>query len=145
MLKRLRRPLTQALHWVTALFCAAILAAGLPTPAWIAGTFGVAALGLALTGLAFGRMTRATPKLTPGQKSFHTWSHRGLYVLAGWAGLAMLAPFVSLSLPGPTAFDLAFYLFFASLFHGLFHIWRVTVLNDRAFAVMLPKFLHARP
>lgn len=141
----LRRPLTMALHWTTALFVAAVLAAGLPTPGWIGWTFGLAALALALSGFAFGRMNRAAPKLSPRQRQFHRWSHWAMYAVAGWAGLAMLAALTDTGLPGPRAFDLALVLFALSLLHALFHIWRATVLMDGAFRLMLPKALHAKP
>lgn len=130
-----------ALHWATALSLWAVIALGRDTPDWAAWAFGLSAGAFALAGLS-GLMSRPGPKLQGTLRVLHPWSHRAIYALAAWAGLAVLAPVLGFALPGPTGFTLALLLLSVTSLHSLFHLWRHTVLRDNAFHLILPKALH---
>jgi len=140
-MKKLRRPLIIACHWLSFFLILTMVKGGVSTP-WVLWLFvGTVALwgGMALT---FGLLGRAGPKLSPSLRRAYPWMHRTLHLLVALTATAILARLLGHPLPYLDAWVLLLVTLAAGTFHGLFHFWRHTALYDRALHLITPKFLH---
>ncbi len=104
-----------------------------PGTGWDVALAACAVLWIAAAGL--GGLNRPGPVLSGWLRPLHFWSHVAL--------LAMLAGTAALLLAEhPEARRLLLILFMLGLLHGIFHLWRHTVLGDGALRNMLPRAVH---
>ena len=127
-------------HWATVIMVL-LLTKGGATAEAIQWAFALVALGWSGIALTTGLAARPGPKLQGVFRSAFPWMHRGMYLvmaatailtigaLQGWADMA-------------TARRAILILFVAGIFHGIFHMWRHTALNDGALRMMTPKIWH---
>lgn len=125
------RPAIMVLHWSVPVVIVGTLA--WPAPGWRIA-LAVAAFLWVASAMAAG-LNRAGPALTGLLRPLHFWSHVGL--LAGLSAAALLTAF-----DRPLARPFLFVTLVLGLLHGIFHLWRHTVLGDGALRHMLPRALH---
>ena len=125
------KPLLMALHWTVPVLIVGAL--GRPAPGWGLALAASAMLWLALSVLV--GLNRPGPALTGWLRPLHFWSHVALLALLTLATAALVADH-------PQARRLLLVTFMLGLLHGIFHLWRHTVLGDGALRNMLPKATH---
>jgi len=135
-----RRRATIALHWSLFLLLISITA-GAEHPAFY---WGFAICGLAMTALAlvFGLLGKPGPKLQGIARIAHPWMHRGLYLaIAGVSALCLMHLFTG----SPSFLEMrraTKILFYVTMLHAVFHLWRHTALMDGALRTITPRFMH---
>jgi len=136
-----RRRATIALHWSLFLLLICITA-GAEHPAFY-WAFALCGAGICALALAFGLMGRPGPKLQGAARIAHPWMHRGLYVaIAGVSALCVLH--LLTGTPGFLEMRRATkILFYITMLHAVFHLWRHTALMDGALRTITPRFIHA--
>ncbi len=93
--------------------------------------------------LCFGLLNKGPgPALEGVLRAAHPWLSRGMYLLLGWAVVALAAGAVEWPLPGPEARTALLVLGAAALFHAIFHLWRHTALRDGALRRIIPAKFH---
>lgn len=136
-----RRRLTIILHW--SLFLQLIcITAGAEHPAFYWG-FAVCGLAMSALALVFGLMGKPGPKLDGLARSAFPWMHRALYM--GITGVAILC-LMHLATGSPGYLDMRWatkILFYITLLHAIFHLWRHTALMDGALRTITPRFMHS--
>ncbi len=140
-MRRARRRLTIALHWLVTLLLILMMSDG-ERFAWLTWAFVLACAGFAASGLVFGLMTRPGPKLTGALRLAHPWLHRAMYVLAAAAALVVGAEALGRPLPGISGSLAQMVLFSAAALHAIYHLWRHTALRDNALRIITPRALH---
>lgn len=137
----IRRRATIALHWGVVVLLLLHLAAGgqNTTLAWAFAVSGLAMVGLALV---FGLMNGPGPKLDASLRRAYPFMQWGMYGLLAWCSVDALAGLRGVALPGPETRTLLISLLAASSLHGLFNLWRHTVLQDGALRRITPRVLH---
>lgn len=134
----MRRRLVIALHWTTFFGLAALLASGAGAPVWLIWVFALAGLAWFASYVALrGPKARPGPKLTGWTIPAHRWQHHALY----WS-LPVIAFFSLTAFQSETTGRALKILLFASLLHGLFHLWRHMALYDGALKLMTPSVIH---
>ncbi|MCR9114868.1 MAG: hypothetical protein NXH84_16440 [Rhodobacteraceae bacterium] len=137
-----RRLATSLLHWATGILLWLLLSVDHRIYGGLGWAFILSGGGLCLLGLVFGLMNGPGPKLTGVLRYAHPWLSRAMYLLLGWAVVALAAGSLGAPLPGPEARTLLLALGAASLGHGIFHLWRHTALCDGALRRITPQVLH---
>ncbi|UWQ17269.1 hypothetical protein [Jannaschia sp. M317] len=126
------RPVVMAAHWAVPIVIVGTLAR--PSPGWT-GALALCTLILLLA-LAAGGLTRPGPSLTGALRPLHRYGHIALLTLLTAATLAYLTGL-------PFARPLLLVTFMLGLLHGIFHLWRHTVLGDGALRNILPRAVHS--
>lgn len=140
----IRRRATILLHWGVVVLLLLHLAAG-GQNATLAWAFVLSGLAMAAIALVFGLMNGAGPKLEGTLRRAYPLLQWGMYGLLAWVCTDTLASLVGRPFPGPEARTLLILLLGASSLHGLFHLWRHTVLCDGALRRITPRMLHGMP
>lgn len=135
-----RRSLIIILHWAVLLLVLAMIKGGSAAPAlrWVFVLSGGLWVGMAV---ARGILARPGPKLQGSLRATFRAQHLGMYGLVSVAVVLNLTALLGMT-PLGWAWNALLVLLMASAFHGLFHFWRHTALNDGALRVMSPKFIH---
>lgn len=136
-----RRRATIALHWGVVVLLLLHLAAGGQNAA-LASSFAFAGLSMVVLAVVFGLMNGPGPKLDASLRRAYPVMQWGMYGLLGWCCVDALAVLRNTPLPGPDSRTLLILLVAASSLHGLFHLWRHTVLHDGALRRITPRVLH---
>ncbi|WP_296372061.1 hypothetical protein [Yoonia sp.] len=134
-----RRSVTILLHWSTLMLVLAMIKGGTDAPAlrWVFVVSGALWVGLAITR---GVLAKPGPKLQGSLRTTFAAQHRGMYALVSVAVGLNLTALLALT-PLDWAWNALLVLLVASTFHGLFHFWRHTALNDGALRVMSPRYM----
>ncbi len=132
------RSTVKLLHWTAFGALIATLVAGNSLPLRVAFSL---AVGLWASGtLLFGLSGRPGPALTGALRRLFVPAHALLLALLGLAAAALWS-----AEPGPLSGSvrtLFLVTLGAGLLHGIFHMWRHTVLNDGALRNMTPRIIH---
>ncbi len=135
-----RRGLTIVLHWGLLFMILMMIKGGTAAPALRWAFVGAGGLWAGLA-IGFGMLGKPGPKLQGSARVAFPWLHRAMY-----AGIAVAAGLNLGALLGVTpmiwAWNSLLVLFVAGIFHGIFHLWRHTTLNDGALRMMTPKIWH---
>lgn len=136
-----RRRATTLLHWAVVVLLLLHLAAS-GQNATLAWAFVLSGLAMGALALLFGLMNDPGPKLDGKLRHAYPLLQWGMYGLLVWVCTDALAGLVGRPLPGPEARTLLILLLGASSLHGLFHLWRHTVLCDGALRRITPRMMH---
>lgn len=119
------------LHWSVPVVIVGAL--GRPAPGW---DLALAACAILWVMAAFvSGLNGPGPALTGWLRPLHFWSHIALLAILGLAATLLL-------LGHPEARRILLVTFMLGLLHGIFHLWRHTVLGDGALRTMLPRAMH---
>ncbi len=138
-----RRLVTQVLHWVTGVLLVFLLSVDDRIYGALGWSFVFSGGVLCLLGLGLGLMNKDPgPALQGALRWAHPWLSRAMYVLLGWAVIALAFGALGYQLPGPSARALLLILSAAALGHAIFHLWRHTALCDGALRRIVPHVFH---
>lgn len=141
--RKVRRLLTQVLHWTTGVLLYLLLSVDGRIFGGLGWAFVISGGLMCMTGLVFGLLNRYPgPALTGALREAHPWLSRAMYLLLGWAVIALTAGALERPLPGPEARTVLLVLGAASLGHAIFHLWRHTALRDGALRRIIPSNFH---
>jgi cytochrome b561 len=135
-----RRRLTILLHWGVVFAVLAMIEGGTQTPALRWGFVGAALLWVSLA-VIIGGQAKPGPKLRGRLRTAFPWMHRGMFALVGVAAVLNLCALLGWT-PLVWAWNSLLVVLAAGTFHGIFHLWRHTSLNDGALRMITPKFWH---
>ncbi len=140
---RARRPATQLLHWGTGVLLYFLLSVDGRIFGGLGWAFVASGAAFCALGLVFGLLNRDPgPALSGPLRAAHPWLSRAMYLLVGWAVVALGAGALGRPLPGPGARTVLLVLGAAALFHAIFHLWRHTALRDGALRRIIPAYFH---
>ena len=135
-----RRTLVILCHWGLVLLLLAIIKGGAAAPGARWAFVGIGVLWLA-GALVNGVLARPGPKLTGLFRRSFVALHVGLYLLIAVSVGLNLAGLWGL-VPLGWAWNSLLVLLTAGIFHGIFHLWRHTALNDGALRMIFPRAWH---
>lgn len=140
---RARRLATQVLHWSTGVLLYFLLSVDGRIFGGLGWAFVVSGGAMCVLWGAFGLLNHDPgPALQGVLRAAHPWLSRAMYVLLGWAVVALAAGALDRPLPGPEPRALLLALGAASLGHAIFHLWRHTALRDGALRRIVPAYFH---